>query len=75
MNICPVLYDISQQLSNTISAVPSGCPIAFKIISQWLSAKTWQFASLFSEVLHFCLQILKVEEAVQYYKNPQRLLF
>jgi hypothetical protein len=30
-------------------------------ISQWLLAKTWQFASLFSEGLHFCFHFLKVK--------------
>jgi hypothetical protein len=36
---------ISQQLSYTLLALPNGCPIAFKSISQRLSAKTWQFLS------------------------------
>jgi hypothetical protein len=29
--------------------VPSGCPTAFKSISQRLLAKMWQFPSFFSE--------------------------
>jgi hypothetical protein len=33
----------SKQLSYTLLAVPSGCPIAFKKISQQLLAKKWQF--------------------------------
>jgi hypothetical protein len=40
---------ISQRLSFTLLAVPSGYPTAFKSISLRLSAKTWQFPSLFSE--------------------------
>jgi hypothetical protein len=45
---------ISQRLSYTLLAVPSSCSTAFKSISQRLSAKTWQFPSLFSEGPHFC---------------------
>jgi hypothetical protein len=55
---------ISQRLSNSLSAFPSGFPYtllevprgyttAFKSISQQLSAKTWQYSSLFSERPHF----------------------
>jgi hypothetical protein len=39
---------ISQRLFYTL-LVLSGCPTAFKSISQQLSAKMWQFPSLFSE--------------------------
>jgi hypothetical protein len=45
---------ISQQLSYTLLAEPSGCSTAFKSISQRLSAKMWQFPSLFSEGPRFC---------------------
>jgi hypothetical protein len=38
---------ISQWLSKTLLVVPSGCPTAFKSISQQLSAKALQFPSLF----------------------------
>jgi hypothetical protein len=34
---------------------------------------TWQFPSFFSEAPHFCLESLKVEEALENFKNP--LLF
>jgi hypothetical protein len=44
---------ISQRLSYTLLAVPSGYPTGFKSISQRLSAKTWLFPSLFSEGPHF----------------------
>jgi hypothetical protein len=44
---------ISQRLSYTLLVVPSGYPTVFKSISQRLSAKTWQFPSLFSEGPHF----------------------
>jgi hypothetical protein len=44
---------ISQRLSYTLLAVPSSCSTAFKSISQQLSAKTWQFPSLFSVGPHF----------------------
>jgi hypothetical protein len=45
---------ISQRLFYTLLAVLSGCPTAFKSISQQLSAKTWQFPSLFLEGPRFC---------------------
>jgi hypothetical protein len=35
-------------------------------------AKIWQFAALFSEALRFCLHLLKVEAAVENFKNAQR---
>jgi hypothetical protein len=41
-------------------------------IAQRLLAKTWQFEALFSEELHFCLYLLKVEGAVENFKNAQR---
>jgi hypothetical protein len=44
---------ISQRLFYTL-LVLSGCPTAFKSISQQLLAKMWQFPSLFSEGLLFC---------------------
>ncbi len=31
----------------------------------------WQFPSLFSEALHFCLYRLKVKEGVEICKSPQ----
>jgi hypothetical protein len=34
-------------------------------ITQGLSAKTWRFLSFFSKTLHFCLHLLKVEEALE----------
>jgi hypothetical protein len=40
---------ISQQLSNTLLAEPSGCPITFESISQGLLAKTEQYLSIFLE--------------------------
>jgi hypothetical protein len=46
-------FNISQRLSNTLLAVPSGCPTAFESISQRLLAKMWQLPSLLSEGLHF----------------------
>jgi hypothetical protein len=46
----PIAFgDFHQRLFDTLLAVLSGCPTAFKSISQRLSAKTWQFPSLFSE--------------------------
>jgi hypothetical protein len=66
---------ISQQLSATLLAVLSGCPTAFKSISQQLSAETWQFPSLFSEGPCFCYRLLKVEGAFKNLKNHQRLLY
>jgi hypothetical protein len=38
----------------TLLAVLRGCPTAFKSISKRLSAKMWQFPSLFSKGLRFC---------------------
>jgi hypothetical protein len=40
-------------------------PLSVNRIAQRLLAKTLQFPSLFSEVLLFCLHLLKVEEAVE----------
>jgi hypothetical protein len=40
-------------------------------IAQRLLAKTWQFLFISSELLHFCLHLLKVEEAVENFKNAQ----
>jgi hypothetical protein len=34
-------------------------------IAQRIVGKMWQFPSLFSEVLRFCLQLLKVKGAVE----------
>jgi hypothetical protein len=34
-------------------------------IAQRLLAKTWQFSSLFSEALQFCLYLLKVKGTVE----------
>jgi hypothetical protein len=45
---------ISQWLFYTLSAVLSGCPTAFKSISEQLLPKIWQFPSLFSEEPCFC---------------------
>ncbi len=45
---------ISQRLSYTLLAVPSGCPIAFVSISQRLLDKTEQFLSIFTEGPRFC---------------------
>jgi hypothetical protein len=42
---------IAQQLLFTLLAVPSGCPITFKSISQRLLAKTEQFVSIFPDGL------------------------
>jgi hypothetical protein len=46
---------ISQWLSYTLLAVPSGCPIAFQSISQQLLVKTKQFLIIINEALflHF----------------------
>jgi hypothetical protein len=46
---------ISQQLSYTLLAVPSGCPLGLKSISQRLLAKTEQFLIISSEAMfvHF----------------------
>jgi hypothetical protein len=35
-------------------------------------AKMWQFPSLCSEGPHFCPYLLKVEEALEIFKNAQR---
>jgi hypothetical protein len=40
--------------------------------AQRLPAKTWQFPSLLSEVVGFCLLLLKVEAAEENFKNAQR---
>jgi hypothetical protein len=40
-------------------------------IAQRLLTKSWEFAALFSEALRFCLNILKVEVAVENLKNTQ----
>jgi hypothetical protein len=45
---------ISEQLSYTLLAKPSGYPTAFESISQQLWAKTWQFLPLFSEGSSLC---------------------
>jgi hypothetical protein len=66
--------DIPQQLSYTLLAVPSGYPTAFKSISQRLSAKTWQYPSLFFEGPHFFEHFLKFEGAFTNFKSHQRLL-
>jgi uncharacterized protein YecE (DUF72 family) len=65
---------ISQRLSYTLLAVPSGYPTAFQSISQRLSPKTWQFPSLFSEGPHFFQHFLKFAGAFKNFKNHQRLL-
>jgi hypothetical protein len=41
-------------------------------IAQRLLAKTWQFPFISSELLRFCLHFLKVEEALENFKNAQR---
>jgi hypothetical protein len=41
-------------------------------IAQWLFAKMWQFAALFSEAVRFCLHLIKVKAAVKNFKNAQR---
>jgi hypothetical protein len=51
---------ISQQLSYTFLAVLSGCPTAFKSISQRLSVKTWQFFILFLLRAAFLLIFFKI---------------
>jgi HD-like signal output (HDOD) protein len=38
-------------------------------IAQQLLAKTWQFPSLFSEALRFCLNLLKVEKLLKILKT------
>jgi hypothetical protein len=40
-------------------------------IAQRLLVKMWQFPSLFSEALRFHLHLLKVEGAVENFKNAQ----
>jgi hypothetical protein len=55
-------FSISQRFSNTLwafpsgfpflLAVPNGCLIAYKSISQWLLAKTEQFLSIFLEAAY-----------------------
>jgi hypothetical protein len=62
---------ISQQLSYTLLAVPNSYPTAFMSISQRLSAKPWQFLALFRTA--FLLNLLKVEEALEIFKNHQQL--
>jgi predicted metal-dependent hydrolase len=42
-------------------------------IAQRLLAKMWQFPLIFSELLRFCLHLLKVEEAVENFKKAQRI--
>jgi hypothetical protein len=44
-------------------------PIGLGWIAQWLSAKMWQFPSLFSEAPHFCLRLGKVKEAMEKFKK------
>jgi hypothetical protein len=66
---------MSQRLFYTLLAVLSGCPTAFKSISQRLLAKIWQFPSLFSEGPLFNSHFFKFEEAFENFKNHQRLLF
>jgi hypothetical protein len=65
---------IYQQLSNNLLAVPSDCPITFKSISQRLLAKTGQFLSIFPVGPSFYEHLLKVEEALENFKNLQQLL-
>jgi hypothetical protein len=65
---------ISQRLSYTLLAVPSGYPTAFKSLSQRLLAKTWQYPSLFSEERRFLEHFLKFEAAFTNFINHQRLL-
>ncbi len=62
---------ISQWLSYTLLAVPSGCPITFKNISQRLLAKTEQFLSIFPEGARFCKHFLNVEGALENFINQQ----
>ncbi len=68
---CPEAFrqplGLSQRLSYTLLAVLSGCPTAFKSISQRLSAKTWQFHP-FS-----LLMFIKSPRSI-WQKNHQRLL-
>jgi hypothetical protein len=54
---------ISQWLSYTLSAVPSGSPIAFKNISQWLLAKTRRFLPIFLEAAFFTFINVKKTKA------------
>ncbi len=42
-------------------------------IAQRLLAKMLQFPFISSELLRFCLYLLKVEEAVENFKNAQRI--
>jgi hypothetical protein len=70
----PHTLGISQRLSYTLLAFPSGYPTALKNNSLWLSAKTWQFPSLFSEGPRFYEHFLKFEGAFKNLKNHQRLL-
>jgi hypothetical protein len=37
-------------------------------------AKTWQFQFFLPEVLHICLNSLKIKETLKNFKNSQRLL-
>ncbi len=41
-------------------------------IVQQLLEKTWQFLFISSELLRFCLHLLKIKEAVENFKNSQR---
>ncbi len=44
-------------------------------IAQRLLAKMWQFPFISSELQRFCLHLLKVEEAMENFKNAQRFFF
>jgi hypothetical protein len=41
-------------------------------IARWLSAKMWQISIPFPEMMHFCLHLLKAQEALETFKNAQQ---
>jgi hypothetical protein len=47
------LWALRSELSKTLLAVPSGCPIAFQNNSQQLLAKTEQFLAIFLKAAFF----------------------
>jgi hypothetical protein len=66
--------NISQQPSNNLLAAPTGCPIAFKSISQQRLMKAEQFLSIFLEVTFFTFLNIKNRRHTGKFKNPQQQL-
>ncbi len=66
--------NISQQPSSNLLAVPRGCPIAFKSISQLRLTKVKQFLSIFLKVTFFTFLNIKNRRHTGKFKNPQQQL-